>query len=176
MEDEILDEEFSMMYQEPERTKTLDSNTFLRPVKNLRLRKPVMVDVTQSVQEAITLMQLKQFGCVIITRGETLAGILTERDIVTKVLGEERDLDTISVQEMMTPDPVSLQPDDSVAFVLNAMHIGGYRHVPVVDDRNRPLAVVSVKDIIGFIVDNFPEEILNLPPKPVRTTDHLDGG
>ena len=176
MEDEILDDEFSIMYEEPGRTKTLDSNTFLKPVKNLRLRKPVMIDMSQSVQEAITLMQLKQFGCVLVTRGDSLAGILTERDIMAKALGEQRDLDTIPVKEMMTPNPVTLQPDDSVAFVLNAMHVGGYRHVPIVDDRNRPLAVVSVKDIIGFVVDNFPEEILNLPPKPVRKTEHQDGG
>jgi hypothetical protein len=59
---------------------------------------------------------------------------------------------------------------------MNAMHVGGYRHVPVVDAGNVPLAVVSVKDIIGFIVENFPQEILNLPPKPLRTTSREDGG
>lgn len=176
MEDEILDEEFSIMYEEPERTKVLDSNTFRRPVKNLKLRKPVMVDIALSVREALTIMQSKKFGCVLVTRGGTLAGILTERDIIAKALGEQKDLGKISVQEVMTPDPVTLQPEDSVAFVLNAMHVGGYRHVPIVDDRDRPLAVVSVKDIIGFIVDNFPEEILNLPPKPIRRSEHQDGG
>jgi CBS domain-containing protein len=176
MEDEALDEELSMMYEEPGRVKVLDSSTFLRPLKHLKLRKPVVIDVTQSVQEALTLMQVKQFGCVLVTRGETLAGILTERDLVTRGLAREMDLGAVPVQELMTPDPVTLQPEDSVAFVLNAMHVGGYRHVPVVDDGNRPLAVVSVKDIIGFIVENFPEEILNLPPKPVRKTEQLDGG
>jgi CBS domain-containing protein len=176
MEDEILDEELSMMYEEPERTKTLDSNTFLKPVRSLKLRKPVTVDLNQSVQEALSVMQAKRFGCVLVTAGSTLAGILTERDIVGKALGKGRDLKAVPVKELMTADPVTLQQDDSVAFVLNAMHVGGYRHVPIVDDKNRPLAVVSVKDIIGFIVDHFPEEILNLPPKPIRKTEHLDGG
>src|ERR1044072_4813188 len=176
MEDEILDEELSMMYEEPERTKTLDSNTFLKPVRSLKLRKPVTVDLNQSVQEALSVMQAKRFGCVLVTAGSTLAGILTERDIVGKALGKGRDLKAVPVKELMTADPVTLQQDDSVAFVLNAMHVGGYRHVPIVDDKNRPLAVFSVKDIIGFIVDHFPEEILNLPPKPIRKTEHLDGG
>ncbi len=176
MEDEILDEELSIMYEEPGRTKTLDSNTFLKPVRSLKLRRPVMVDLNQSVQEALSVMQSKRSGCVLVTRGSALAGILTERDIVGKALGKERDLNAVSVKELMTPDPVTLQQDDSVAFVLNAMHVGGYRHVPIVDDKNRPLAVVSVKDIIGFIVDHFPEEILNLPPRPVRRSEHLDGG
>ncbi|TLY30986.1 MAG: hypothetical protein E6K56_06120 [Ignavibacteria bacterium] len=59
MEDEILDEEFSIMYQEAERMKVLDSTTFLRPVKNLKLKKPVMIDVGQTVAEALSLMQTK---------------------------------------------------------------------------------------------------------------------
>jgi CBS domain-containing protein len=176
MEDEALDEEYSIMYEEPGRSKALDSSTFLRPLKHLKLRKPPVINVIQTVQEALTLMQTKQFGCVLVTRGENLAGILTERDVVTKGLARGADLGAAKVQELMTPDPVTLQPDDSVAFVMNAMHVGGYRHVPIVDARNRPLAVVSVKDIIGFIVENFPEEILNLPPKPVRKTEELDGG
>ncbi len=176
MEDEILDEELSMMYEESERTKTLDSNTFLKPVKGLKLRKPVTVDLNKSVRDALSVMQSKKFGCLLVTHGGALAGILTERDIVGKALGRERDLDAIPVKEVMTPDPVALQPDDSVAFVLNAMHVGGYRHVPIVDEKNRPLAVVSVKDVIGFIVEHFSEEILNLPPKPIRKTEHLDGG
>jgi len=176
MEDEILDEEFSIMYQEAERTKVLDSSTFLRPVKNLKLKRPVTVDVNQSVAEALALMKSKQFGCLLVTRGEVVAGILTERDIVTKALKDEEDLGAIPVSEIMTADPVTLQPDDSVAFVMNAMHVGGYRHVPIVDERNQPLAVVSVKDIITFIVESFPEEILNLPPKPIRKAKQQDGG
>src|SRR5438309_11104496 len=176
MEDEILDEEFSIMYQEAERMKVLDSTTFLRPVKNLKLKKPVMIDVGQTVAEALSLMQTKQFGCLLVTRGSALAGILTARDSVAKALGEGRDLARIPVTEIMTPDPITLQPDDSVAFVMNAMHVGGYRHVPIVDERNQPLAVVSVKDIIAFIVESFPEEILNLPPKPIRKAKRQDGG
>jgi CBS domain-containing protein len=176
MEDEVLDEELSMMYEEPGKAKVLDSSTFLRPLKQLKLRKPVLIDVSQTVKEALTLMQVKQVGCVLVTRGVSLAGIITERDLVSKGLARGVDLGAVKVQEFMTPDPVTLQPEDSVAFVLNAMHVGGYRHVPIVDERNRPLAVVSVKDIIGFIVENFPEEILNLPPKPIRKTEQLDGG
>ncbi|HEY6191863.1 MAG TPA: CBS domain-containing protein [Bacteroidota bacterium] len=176
MEDEVLDEELSMMYEEPGKAKVLDSSTFLRPLKQLKLRKPVLIDVSQTVKEALTLMQVKQVGCVLVTRGVSLAGIITERDLVSKGLARGVGLGAVKVQEFMTPDPVTLQPEDSVAFVLNAMHVGGYRHVPIVDERNRPLAVVSVKDIIGFIVENFPEEILNLPPKPIRKTEQLDGG
>jgi len=76
---------------------------------------------------------------------------------------------------VMTRDPEVFQPEDSIAHILNAMHVGGYRHVPVVDDQQRPVAVISIKDIIGFILDHFAEDILNLPPKPIRTTDQREG-
>ena len=177
MEEDNLEEEFSIMYQESERLHVLDSNTFKKPVRNLKLRKPITLDVDEPLQHAITIMKSKQFGCVLVTaKGSKLAGILTEHDILTKALGEGRDYNEVRVREVMTPEPESVQAGDSVAFVMNAMHVGGYRHVPVVDEHGVPVAVVSVKDIVGFIVENFPEEILNLPPTPPRRAPQADGG
>jgi|ERR1051326_7501319 CBS domain-containing protein len=176
MENDIIDEELSQIYEESDRSNVLDSSTFRTPAKNLKLRKPITIEAGQTVQEALTLMRLKQFGCILVIRGHALAGILTERDIVAKALGRENDMSKIFVEDVMTPEPVCFQPEDSIAFVMNSMHVGGYRHVPIVDEQNSPVAVISVRDIIGFIVEKFPEEILNLPPKPMRTTTVLDGG
>ncbi len=75
----------------------------------------------------------------------------------------------------MTPKVEGLQADDSIAFVLNTMHVGGYRHVPITDDRGVPVAVVSVKDIVGFIIEHFQEDVVNLPPRPMRTTNEREG-
>ena len=176
MANDNMDDEFNIMYKESEKVKVLDSNTFKKSLKHLKAPKPVTLDTGSSVQEALTLMQLKQFGCVLITDDEKLIGILTERDIVLKALGDDRDLSDIKVDDIMTPKPQSFQQDDSVAFVMNAMVVGGYRHIPVVDEKNIPLSVISVRDIIGFIVEHFSEEVLNLPPKPIRRTDSQDGG
>jgi CBS domain-containing protein len=176
MDEEILDEEFSLMYEEAARVRTLDSETFRLPVKHLKLRKPVTLEGVQTLQEAITFMQLKQFGCVLITKNEKLAGILTERDIIARALAEGKNPERTQINEIMTPNPESVQPDDSIAYVMNAMHVGGYRHVPVVDEQNVPLAVISVKDVVGFIVENFSQEILNLPPHPLRSAAGQDGG
>jgi len=78
----------------------------------------------------------------------------------------------------MTADPESLQSGDGIAWALNLMCIGGYRHVPLTDDDGRPTGVVSVKDIVEFIVDLFPDEILNLPPDPRKKpgSDDVGGG
>jgi len=49
--------------------------------------------------------------------------------------------------------------------VLNKMAVGGFRHVPVVDADGRPVFVVSVRDVVEFLVDFFPNDVLNLPPE-----------
>ncbi len=176
MDDEILDEEWSIMYQESEHVKVLDSNTFKKAVKTIKVRKPIVVNVGKTVKNAVELMQQKLLGCVLVVKEGKLAGILTERDVLMKSVGSGKDMAKVKVEEIMTPDPETFQPVDSVAYVLNAMSVGGYRHVPIVDEQNHPLAVVSSKDIVSFIVEHFPEEVLNLPPRPMRRTDEVDGG
>ena len=69
------------------------------------------------------------------------------------------------VKDVMTPDPEALPSHAKVAWVLNIMSVGGLRHVPVVDEQGRPVAVVSVRDVVQFLVDAFPSEVLNLPPE-----------
>ena len=54
---------------------------------------------------------------------------------------------------------------ETVAWALNKMEVGGFRHVPVVDDGGRPTMVISVRDIVQYLVSAFPEEVLNLPPE-----------
>ncbi len=175
MSDENLDEELSQMYEETlKRTKVLDASTFQTPIRNVRLRKPVTVLPDQSVAEAIALMQQKALGCVVVIEKDRLVGIFTERDVLMRIVGK-RDPAAVRVKEVMTPNPEAFQVDDSIAFILNAMHVGGYRHVPVTDEHGRPLAVASVKDLVGFILDNFPEDVLNLPPTPIRKTEQREG-
>ena len=164
-----------MMYEESEHTKVLDSNTFKKPVKNIKVPKPATVKLGRPVSEAVQLMQERHFGCLLVLKDGVVAGILTERDLLMKVIGKGKDLKSMKVEEVMTPDPETFQPDDSIAFVLNAMHVGGYRHIPIVDEEKHPLAVVSVKDVVGFIAEHFPEELLNLPPKPMRETQEREG-
>jgi CBS domain-containing protein len=53
-----------------------------------------------------------------------------------------------------------------VAYAVNKMSVGGFRHVPIVDDAGRPQGVVSARNVLDFVVELCPEEILNLPPEP----------
>ena len=73
----------------------------------------------------------------------------------------------------MTPDPEVLPITASVAFVLNKMSIGGFRHVPVVDEEHRPRFVVAVRDVVAYLVDAFPREVLNLPPEGGKAPSYM---
>lgn len=174
MHDEELEDELSQMYEEYMAVKVLDSSTFKKPIKNLKVRKPVEVPPNQTVAEAVSLMQQRKLGCVLVTENGKMVGIFTERDVLTRVFGR-KDVDKLLVRDVMTSNPEAFQPEDSIAYVLNAMSVGGYRHVPVVDDKRKPMAVISVRDIVSFIIEHFPEEVLNLPPEPIRKTEQREG-
>jgi CBS domain-containing protein len=105
-------------------------------------------------------------GCVLVERDGRLAGIFTERDVLTKIVGSDVDVDRVTVEAVMTPDPESLSPDDRVTYALNKMSVGGFRHIPLVDDEGHPVGVVSMRNVVDYMVDLFRTEVLNLPPQP----------
>jgi len=114
-------------------------------------------------------------GAVLVVSDGTLVGIFTERDVLMRVAGQPTDLEHTAVSQLMTVDPVTLPVDASVAFALNKMLIEGFRHIPLVDDQNRPIAIVSMRDLIDYLSNFFSREILNLPPDPRIGFRNRDG-
>jgi CBS domain-containing protein len=160
-------EEYLLAAEERERTprRTLDSRSIHEPVRLLNPRSPLSVPPSATLREAVRIMREHHVGCVLVVEGERLAGILTERDLLLKM--EHADLDG-PVLRLMTPDPETLELDDPIVWALNRMSVGGYRHVPLVDRSERPVGILSVKDIVHYIVALFPNEVLTLPPDPHR--------
>jgi CBS domain-containing protein len=68
----------------------------------------------------------------------------------------------------MKADPQTANVDDSLDTAIRHMGRGGYRHLPIVNNKNRPVGMVSIRHIISYLVEHFPQEILTLPPKPIR--------
>jgi len=148
--------------------RTFDASILKQPLSVLPQRSPLCFARDQFVSEAMHAMQKEHRGCVLITEDGSmespLAGIFTERDVLYRIIDRGRNPATLVLAEVMTRNPDTLLSGASVAFVLNRMAVGGFRHVPVVDEADRPVAVVSVRDVVEFLVDHFPREILNLPP------------
>ena len=79
-----------------------------------------------------------------------------------RIVDRGRNPAALPLAEVMTPDPEVLSVRSTVAYALNKMSIGGFRHIPVVDAEHCPAFVVSVRDIVEFLVEAFPGEVLNL--------------
>ena len=134
------------------------------PISSLGLEPPLVVELGTNMKNALNLLQQEKQNCLLITENNKLKGILTERDILLKVTGKGFDLDLVIVDEFMTEDPEYLSPEDPLAYALNKMHIGGFRHVPIVNDLMKPVGLISISNIISTIADYFSMEIINLPP------------
>ena len=109
---------------------------------------PNLIDVDARVDEAIERMQSEGIDCLLVTEGDALVGIFTDRDAILKVAGTT-DGDR-TVRDVMTPDPVILRSGDPVAVAINKMAVGGFRHVPIVK-AGVPVAVVSAKDVFRHL-------------------------
>jgi CBS domain-containing protein len=138
-------------------------------IRALGLGPAITVRSDATLYETVQTLQREHIGCVLVT-DETgkLVGIFTERDLLAKVALRTLDWRVERVRDYMTADPESLHPEDRIAWALKLMHIGGYRHVPLTDETGHPVGVVSIKDVVDFIVDLFPSPVLNLPPDPHR--------
>lgn len=152
--------------------RTFDARLLEERVTLLPHRPPLVFGGSEPVKEAMQAMQQRHRGCVLITADGTLrselTGIFTERDILLKVIDCGRNPATLPLREVMTAEPESLGLDARLAWALNMMSIGGYRHLPITDDRGFPAFILSVRDVVEFLVDSFPSEILNLPPDFIR--------
>jgi CBS domain-containing protein len=124
---------------------------------------PREIEADQSVAEAIQRLRDLRTGCLLITRHGQLVGIFTERDLLGNVLAVGLPLQS-SIAEVMTPNPVSVREKDPIQLVVQKMQVGGYRHLPVVNAENRPVGIVSVKQIVRYLVEHFPSTVYNQPP------------
>ncbi len=103
---------------------------------------------------------------LILDDGDRLAGIFTERDALLRVLAEGLDPAATPVSEVMTPEPETLTPLQTVRSAMHLMVSGGLRHVPIVPVGGRPTGVVSARDVVAYLVEFLPEDLQCLPPRP----------
>jgi len=167
-EDDLTDEAYFDRPKRPRRV-GFDEELIRAPVTALPVREALVLPAEATVTEAVRAMQREHRGCVLVTddgtRQSKLLGIFTERDVLFRIVDRGKNPATLPLGEVMTPDPEVVPENTSVAFVLNRMSIGGFRHVPVVDQEHRPRFVVAVRDVVEYLVEAFPREVLNLPPE-----------
>jgi CBS domain-containing protein len=145
-------------------------------VSTLRaLTPPIVVETGTSVGELMERIRHHRVGCVLVTTGGRLAGIITERDILLKVVARDVPYSE-PVDQFMTREPIVLDPDKTVGDAINIMNEYDFRHVPVVGADGEAHGIVSIKDVIDLVAESFPQQVLNLPPRPHQKMEEREGG
>lgn len=120
-------------------------------------RRLVVAPPEASVSEAARLMQQGKVGAVLVVQNGRLVGIFTERDALFRVVAMNRDPRLTRLEEVMTPDPKTVAPDESFGYALLLMYEHGFRHAPVVED-GRPVGVVSARHALDPDLEEFAAE------------------
>jgi len=127
-------------------------------VKSVMERKKLLVAPPgTTVAKAAKLMVKKNVGAVMVVAEKRLVGIFTERDAVFRVIAAGRDPEATTIGEVMTPDPVTVEPTEIFGRVLLAMHEQGFRHMPVVEN-GEPVGIVSSRSALDPEMEEFTAE------------------
>ena len=141
----------------------------------LGIDPPVIADAGTSLREIIREMRDHRASCALLTLDDRLTGVFTERDVVTRVVGVRGMLDG-PVSEVMTSDPEHIRRGDRLSTAVRLMRRRGYRHLPVIDDDGRVIGCVRHEDVVSYLAEVYPAEVLNLPPDPGQVILTREGG
>jgi len=115
-------------------------------IRDVMTEDVVVVPTSATVAEAGREMRERDIGNVVVLQDGTVAGILTDRDIVIRAVADERSPGETTVGEIATRDPETLRPDDTVEDAIRIMRDKAVRRLPIVED-GRPIGIVSIGDL-----------------------------
>ncbi len=117
--------------------------------QSLTQRHAITLPQHASVWEAACIMtKANSSNVLVIDSAGNMLGIVTERDLMTRVLAKALNPQTTHVSEVMTPNPQTVGPDMKVAEAVLMMIERGYRHLPIVSSSDKTLGVFSVRDAL----------------------------
>lgn len=114
-----------------------------------------------TVREALERMARANVGALVVTEAGRLTGILSERDYARKVVLRGRHSNETLVREIMTPDPVYVEPSHPIELCMALMTDKRVRHLPVMQD-GKLVGVISIGDVVKAIIDEQKFEIQQL--------------
>lgn len=118
----------------------------------------ITVSPKDTVREVARRLVDEKRHCALVLENDRLVGIFTERDALMKTAHRFDEAAGLPVAEFMTRDPECLRPNDTLNYGLNKMVVGNFRHLPI-DDRGRPIGVVSVRDVLAYLVEHYGDVI-----------------
>jgi CBS domain-containing protein len=136
----------------PQATTSFHSRLLGEHLDDLGAAPPILVEADTPADVVVGRMQDAEVDCALVMADDRLIGIFTDRDAVVKAAG--KPLQQFRVRDFMTPDPVVLRHDDPIAIAIHKMAVGGFRHIPIVED-GRPTGVVTARDVFHHLAEQY---------------------
>ena len=143
-------------------------------VSVLRTDDYAFVSPYTPLSQAIEVMKEDEGGCVIVSDDGRVAGIFTERDFLTKVMGERVDMNS-PIRDWMQPVVETLTSEATIGEAVQLMNERSFRNIPLVAD-GMLIGSISVFDIITYLAECYPKSTMNLPPLSAQVMNSVDGG
>ena len=129
----------------------LERNLLADRVSVLKPKQPITIEPNMPVRDVLQLMVNQKIGCLIIADEGRPIGIFSERDALMKLNVDVEEFGDRPVSDFMTQNPHTLEANAKLVFALQRMDVGGYRHLPIVDDEGELTGIVSVRDILQYL-------------------------
>lgn len=127
-------------------------------VETLEPKAAITVAADTPVRDALRTMVDRRIGCLVVARAGKPIGVFTERDALMKLHANAKALGDRPVADFMTAQPETLERDAKVAFAVQRMDVGGYRHIPIVDQSGDLTGIISVRDILDYLTEKLETE------------------
>jgi CBS domain-containing protein len=140
----------------PRASSELEEHLMSGRLRDIGAHQAFAVKPGDPIALAVHFMREHNTECVLVRdKSDNIVGILSERDILLKAAGPDRDLMAMAVKDIMTPDPVMLREEDTLAVALHKMAVGGFRHIPFVD-HDGTTVMVSIQDVFRHVAPYIP--------------------
>jgi CBS domain-containing protein len=126
-------------------------------VGHIRLgaKQPVTVAPDATVHAAVNALRERNVGAAAVVEGDRLVGIITERDVLRRVVGENRDPLAARVADVMSSPATSIELHTSVADAAEIMRRNHIRHLPVLDADGRVMGILALRYVLYDLLDDL---------------------
>jgi CBS domain-containing protein len=125
------------------------------PIQRILRRSVKTLPPGTSCAEAARLLRDEEVGCVVVTDAGRPVGIVTDRDLVVRVMAAGRDPDRLALRDVMSGEPVFLGDARSIDAVIGTMREQGVRRIPVMDEAGELEGIVTLDDLLVLLAEQL---------------------
>ena len=124
-------------------------------LRKIAMCPPLMCKPADTVAHAVDMMLNRRIGAALVVDGERIVGILTERDVLSRVVGPRLNAEQLTVAQTMTKEVQTFPVDGDFEDAMRLMMRHHFRHLPLVDQNGQPAGMLSIRRILGYHVDSL---------------------